>query len=220
MRKLTMLLSFFYAVVLVAAEPAPVSEVHSRVAPSVTFHQHQGGDINTKNIMFGVEHRYEKAEGINTKLHFSAMKQSDRTHYHFLVEGLYKFQAQNNIAVYPLAGLSWYRFAVSPDTETSSKYLSKNMVHGGLGIEKCFYKFLTLGVKGHIGQEVDARTYEDTGKLFAGSTHSNCTEWRVTGYFHLSFWGNGAVELEPFFGKCFEGKYQDHGAKMAYSFKF
>jgi|GEM_PF-6225337 hypothetical protein len=215
MKKFFILFALFTAMNGMAAETC---ELVSTVTPTATLQQHTHNGVVVKNVLAGVEHRYEKAEGLNTRLHLSGMKQSEKTHYTFLVEGLYKFQAQNNIAVYPSVGLSWSRYGTTPDTESKSEYLIKNAIHAGLGIEKSFYKFLVLGVKGCLSQDLAVRTYQHTSGYFAGETHANSTGYRVTGYFHLSLFGKGVVELEPFYGKCFEGRYEEHGAKIAYSF--
>jgi hypothetical protein len=220
MKFLALLASIFLSVgtTLVAAEEKVC--VTSVFAPSVTFVEHSQGSDKCRVILAGLEHRYEQKEGINTKLHLSGMKQSNKQHFHFLVEGVYKFQAQNAIAVYPVLGISWSRLGVAPQGDESAAYIWKNAIHAGLGIEKAFAEILVLGLRGHLVQDLDNRTFGEYDHGFLGFRHSHSTAYRLVGYFHLNVFKKGIIELEPFYGRCYQGKYQEHGAKLAYSFSF
>lgn len=190
------------------------------VAPCITFHRYKNKVDDCKVMLLGVEHRYEKSQGINTRIHLSAMKQSLRQHMAFIVEGMYKFKSQYEVAIYPILGISWYRWGVNPLGRESHAYCWKNNFHAGLGIERIFNNILLIGVKGHLIKDLDTRTFGEYHHNFIGVIHSPSLSYKVSAYFHLSIFGKVVFEIEPYYGRCFENKFKEAGTKICFSQSF
>lgn len=189
-------------------------------SPVIIWHNHKQKPDTCKVMLLGLEHRYEKPSGLNTKIHLSGMKQSKANHYHFQVEGSYKFLTQYDTAVFPTVAMSWSRLGVEPLFNENDAYLWRNCLHAGLGIERAFQNILLLGVKAHLIKDLDTRTFGEFSRTFMGTLNTKSISYRVSPYIHLSLYGKGVFEVEPYYGKCFKDKFEEMGCKMSYSVAF
>lgn len=190
------------------------------LTPVVMLYKYIQKPDSCKIMMLGLEHRYEKPTGINTRIHLSSMKQSDDLYYHFQVEGSYKFLTQTNTCVYPTAAISWTRMEVNPIKDETSAYIWKNCLHVGLGIEKSIQDLLLLGIRGHLIRDLDNRSFGEFDQTFVGTNNAKSTAFRITPYIHISLFGKGVFEVEPYYGKCFKDRFEEMGCKIAYSVAF
>lgn len=189
-------------------------------APVILWETYAQKPHKSKVMLLGLEHRYEKVDGLNTCIHFSMMKQNTGEHYQFHVESKYKFRTEYNVSVFPIAKLSWAKFGTKTYENETKAYLWKNCLHLGLGIEQSYQNLLLLGLHASIVNDLDNRSFGEFGDTFMGVNNLKSLSYRVHPYFHFSLFGKGVLEIEPHYGKCFKDKFQEFGCKVSYAIVF
>lgn len=213
-------LAGFFSEEIVWAHDLVVEIPTQTIMPCVTFNKFTRYDVRSSAVLIGAEHRYNKSEGFNSKIHLSGMNESDQKHLMFHVEGLYKFRMPSGTAIYPLVKASYAKYGFCTNYEVTEQYISKKMVHMGGGVEKEVSASVIMGAKGEIIQDVSHRTmYESAGDL-RGYKEPKSTSFKVSGYAKIPVLTDGSVEIEPYYGKCFDGNYTEKGCKVGCGWSF
>jgi hypothetical protein len=116
--------------------------------------------------------------------------------------------------------VSHARFGMDNSKESKTRFVNKNRIHYGIGIEKSFESKLVLGLKAEMIHDLSHTTVSELDDKYVSVKENKSQAYKFAGNLHYAASETTALEIEPYYANCLSNHYLESGCKISYLVNF